>query len=113
MELIEPSKTQDDIIKTQGDILENASNKKKSSFKEYYKTHDEFRQKHLEKSRERIMCDGCGKSVPRSNMSAHKKTKKHLNVINKDIIEKLPDINEVVKRLNEEHKKVIGDVLKS
>ncbi len=50
--------------------------KKKQTFKEYYDSSPEFREKHLSKLRERITCE-CGTSVARSNLYRHNKTNLH------------------------------------
>lgn len=49
------------------------------TFRDYY-ANEEFKQRHLARMKEKIDCE-CGKSVSRSNLSAHKKTKKHLRNI--------------------------------
>lgn len=56
--------------------LEQSKEKKKyKTFKEYY-ADEEFRKKHLERMKQTTQCK-CGKSITRSNMSAHVKTAMH------------------------------------
>ncbi len=80
--------------------------KKKQTFKEYYDSNPEFREKHLNKLRERIICE-CGKSVARSNLSRHKKTTlhiKHLNCKTNELAEtkkKLRRLERIIKNSDE------------
>lgn len=58
------------------DIPKEKANVKK--FTDYY-SDPAFREKHLKYVREKVICKECGKMYSRSNISNHKKTKKHLN----------------------------------
>jgi hypothetical protein len=50
--------------------------KKKFVFKEYYATNPEFRQRHLEKMKEKARCD-CGRFINKYSLVQHKRTKGH------------------------------------
>ena len=63
-----------EIIKVD-EIIEKP--KKKFNFKQYYVANPDFRQRHLEKCKEHIICT-CGANVMRCHMSRHKSTKKHI-----------------------------------
>ena len=54
-----------------------------SRFKKYYAI-DDFRNRHLEKSREKIKCV-CLMDISRSNFSKHLKTKKHNAYVNNNL----------------------------
>ena len=51
--------------------------KKKFNFKEYYNTHPEFRQRHLDKCMEKIRCTECGRCYNRCYKAKHLRTKIH------------------------------------
>lgn len=59
--------------------------KKKQTFKEYYSSNPEFQQKHRDYVRQKIVCPDCNKEVSRSNLSAHKRAKKHAKYMNKNV----------------------------
>jgi len=49
-----------------------------STFQKYYNDPD-YRQYHLSRQKEKIICPGCGANINRSGYSAHIKTDKHIN----------------------------------
>jgi hypothetical protein len=53
--------------------------KKGKTFKDYYQD-PEFKRRHIEKLKEKVECP-CGMVVTKSNMSQHRKTKKHVKLI--------------------------------
>lgn len=60
--------------------MNNQEITKKKSFKEYYANED-YKLKHQNYMKETVICD-CGCTYLRYNASHHKKTKKHLLIIN-------------------------------
>lgn len=64
---------------THNSVTEKVNSKpsSKQTFKEYYESNPEFKKKHREYVKQRVPCVECGKMVPKGNLSAHRKTKKH------------------------------------
>lgn len=54
--------------------------KKGWSFKEKYDTDPDFKKKHIKYCVEKLKCE-CGCMVMRSNLSTHRKSKKHLHIV--------------------------------
>ncbi len=52
---------------------------KTSSFAKYY-SDPKYKEKHLKYMKEKVLCD-CGLHVARANITTHKKTLKHCNII--------------------------------
>lgn len=50
-------------------------------FMDYYNNDPEYRERHLQKLKEKIECD-CGEMVSRASMARHRRTTKHQNKIN-------------------------------
>jgi hypothetical protein len=50
--------------------------KKRFNFKEYYANNPEFRERHLQKMKEKVRCD-CGLFVGKYQLTKHKRTKGH------------------------------------
>lgn len=50
------------------------------SFKEKYDTDLDFKKKHIKYCVEKLKCE-CGCMVMRSNLSTHRKSKKHLHIV--------------------------------
>jgi len=77
------------------DVEENqdfsSKDKKKQSFKEYYDSKPEFRKKHREQLREKIVCE-CGSTVSKGNIYNHRKSNKHVVFMAKikELTEKKP-----------------------
>ena len=59
---------------------DNITEKKKFNFAEYYKTHPEFKARHLKKMMEKMNCPICNKDVRKGNISLHNKSSKHMNL---------------------------------
>lgn len=61
-----------------------------SVFTKNYYNNDEFKQKHLSNMKAKVQCDVCKCMVSKGNLSAHKKSQKHLRNIqnNSDNISK-------------------------
>jgi hypothetical protein len=55
---------------------ETGTTKKKFQFKQYYANNPAFRQRHLEKMREKVQCE-CGRVVSKYNLHKHQSTKSH------------------------------------
>ena len=70
-------------------------NKETFCFKKYYYDNPEFRERHLAKMREKIICE-CGCIVSRSNFSKHQDNKKHF----RKMVEKFGD-QELKKKIEE------------
>lgn len=56
--------------------IERIEREKSSTFKKYYQI-PEYREKHLNYCKEKILCDTCGIYVARCNLGHHRKTMKH------------------------------------
>jgi hypothetical protein len=71
-------KTEPQNAKENEPIQENTinENKKKFVFKEYYATNTEFRQRHLEKMKQKVRCD-CGRFINKYSLAKHTRTKSH------------------------------------
>ena len=67
-----------------------------SSFKDRYDTDVEFKKRHLNYIKENIVCH-CGKTVARSNLSGHRKTRVHLDAV-KSKSSHEEEINEITKK---------------
>ena len=67
-----------------------------SSFKDRYDTDVEFKKRHLNCIKEKIVCH-CGKTVARSNLSGHRKTRVHLDAV-KSKSSHEEEINEITKK---------------
>ena len=83
---IEQKKIVDSLIKKYN-LEESDVREKKFSFKEYYDTHPEFRERHLAKLRKRSKCE-CGTYVQKSHLLRHKKTMKHMSGVINSVINK-------------------------
>lgn len=75
----------------------------KRTFKEYYDTNPEFKQRHRDKMNEVIICE-CGCETNRGNKHSHMKSSKHcykLEIIKKDsqLIEAKKEIRKLKKIL--------------
>lgn len=70
-----------------------------TTFKERYNTDEEFREKHRQYMSNKIQCPYCSNVVTsRANYWKHSKTKKHIrNVENKELQEKLTEIQKILK----------------
>lgn len=81
---------------------------KQKKFKEYYDGNPEFREKHKDYVRQKINCPDCNKPVARSNLSAHRRTKKHAKLVNKYNEERMKNDNEqrLLKEIEELKKKL-------
>lgn len=79
--------------------------KKKSYkvFRDYYKD-PEFKQKHLNKMKEKIQCEICGTMISRSNMKTHNKSKKCQTFNEKNRLKKVEEMAEqiAIERLSKE-----------
>lgn len=67
-----------------------------SQFKIKYNNDQTFKEKHLKYIKEKITCE-CGKKLSRSNLSSHRKSKLHLNIVNKKN-DHDSQINEITKK---------------
>ena len=67
-----------------------------SSFKDRYDNDVEFKKRHLNYIKEKIVCQ-CGKTVARSNLSGHRKTQVHLDAF-KSKSSHEEEINEITKK---------------
>ncbi len=52
----------------------------KKRFKDYY-INPEFRARHLSYMMEKVQCPDCGLTVSRCNMSKHKSSKRHIQIV--------------------------------
>lgn len=59
-------------------ITENVEVKAPSSFKTKYYKNPEYREKHLNYCKDKVLCPSCNVLVSRCNMAHHKKTTKHI-----------------------------------
>lgn len=55
---------------------------KNKTFKDYYNNDPEFRKKHLEWQKEKVICE-CGFVTARSNLYRHRKSHIHINKMDK------------------------------
>lgn len=63
------------------DTIESKEEKKrlaqKGYFKHCYYSNPEYKEKHLKKMREKVLCEICNVKIARSTMTNHKRTNKH------------------------------------
>lgn len=69
---------------------------KYKTFVDYYHSDPEFRQKHLDKLKEKIICE-CGFVTARCNLSRHRKSHLHINKIEK--INRIKELEAELKKL--------------
>lgn len=75
----------------------------KKTFKQRYDDDPEFKAKHLDYVKQKIMCE-CGKNISRSNMSAHVKTKLHTKKL------KPTEQTEAIKRITDLYLDALGEL---
>ena len=81
--------------------------KKTQTFKEYYDSNPEFRQRHLEKLKEGKECE-CGCIITRGNFSKHLKSKKHIKKMVKKIDD--PELTKIIADLDISYKMALDAV---
>ena len=85
-------------------MTEETSPSEGSRFRMYY-AKPEYKERHLNYCKQKVECS-CGKSVSRANMTHHKKTKKHQNILQQQNSDK----EKMSKLLDLYHRKMIlGD----
>jgi hypothetical protein len=73
------------------------------SFRERYNSDPEFREKHKQYIMTKVECE-CGCMVRRNYMSTHKKTKKHIELLNKKT-DNIAELKKEIARLKKLSKK--------
>lgn len=71
------------------------------TFKDYYQD-EEYRKKHLEYIRTPVQC-ACGSSVPRCQMTVHKRSDRHKKII---IEKKIEEANELIDQMKKPYYKL-------
>jgi hypothetical protein len=75
-----------------------------SVFTKNYYNNDEFKQKHLSNMKTKVQCDVCNCMVSKGNLSAHKKSQKHIrniqnnsdNISNEELLKLQTKINKLL-----------------
>lgn len=76
---------------------------KYKTFTDYYREDPEFRKKHLERLKERIVCE-CGFETSRNNLPRHRKS--HLHIEKMEKIERVRELRLEMKSLSRELKQL-------
>lgn len=81
-----------------------------SSFAKYLNDHPEYRKKHMEYIKEKVLCPDCNIYVQRSNMTHHKKGRGHQTILKQKNIIYLNDLdNDELIKLMEKIKEKLNE----
>lgn len=72
---------------------------KYKTFSDYYKTDSDFKEKHLKRMNEKIICE-CGFETARANLYRHRKS--HLHIEKMEKINRIKELEEELERLKRE-----------
>jgi hypothetical protein len=71
---------------------------KYKTFSDYYKEDSDFKEKHLNKMKEKILCE-CGFETARANLYRHRKS--HIHIEKMERINRIKELEEELKRLKQ------------